>query len=119
MAIHFNHTILPACDSQRLAMQSWPKCSACRNQGAGGPFTWSTQTENDENLDYMDTDGEIEPQHYAFPYQRGRVLTKSSSRTPNIRSCPIGPIPEYKHRIDKGRILSTTTTVAVALIPRT
>jgi hypothetical protein len=30
-----------------------------------GPFHMVT-TENDANVDYMDTDGEIKPQHYAF-----------------------------------------------------
>ena len=61
MAIHFNHTILSAHDSEASAtflaeMLSLP---APRKWG---PFHMVT-TENDANLDYMESKGEIVPQH--------------------------------------------------------
>jgi hypothetical protein len=72
MAIHFNHTILSAHDSKASAiflaeMLNLPAPTRW------GPFQMVV-TENGANLDYMDTDGEITPQHYAFitrPYGRG------------------------------------------------
>ena len=64
MAIHFNHTILKAQDSKASAtfLAEMLGLPAPRHWG---PFQMVT-TENDANLDYMDTDGEILPQHYAF-----------------------------------------------------
>ena len=64
MAIHFNHTILMARDSKASAtfLAGVLGLPAPRHWG---PFEMVT-TENDANLDYMDTDDEISPQHYAF-----------------------------------------------------
>ena len=64
MAIHFNHPILWAQDSEASAtfLAEMLGLPAPRQWG---PFHMVT-TENDANLDYMDTDGEIKPQHYAF-----------------------------------------------------
>ncbi|CAN7144182.1 VOC family protein [Bradyrhizobium sp. LjRoot220] len=64
MAIHFNHTILSARDSKASAdflaeMLNLPPPTRW------GPFQMVV-TENGANLDYMETDGEITPQHYAF-----------------------------------------------------
>jgi catechol 2,3-dioxygenase-like lactoylglutathione lyase family enzyme len=64
MAIHFNHTILSARDSKASAdflaeMLNLPPPTRW------GPFQMVV-TENGANLDYMNTDGEITPQHYAF-----------------------------------------------------
>ena len=64
MAVHFNHTILSAHNSKASAiflaeMLNFP---APRHWG---PFQMVV-TENGANLDYMDTDGEITSQHYAF-----------------------------------------------------
>ena len=64
MAIHFNHTILKARDSKASAafLAEMIGLPAPRRWG---PFEMVT-TENDANLDYMDTDDEIVTQHYAF-----------------------------------------------------
>jgi catechol 2,3-dioxygenase-like lactoylglutathione lyase family enzyme len=64
MAIHFNHTILPARDSKASAdfLAEMLGLSAPRRWG---PFHMVT-TDNDANLDYMDTEGEVVRQHYAF-----------------------------------------------------
>ena len=64
MAIHFNHTILSARDSERSA-KFLAEMLGLPEPRRWGPFHMVT-TENDANLDYMDTDGEIKPQHYAF-----------------------------------------------------
>ncbi len=64
MAIHFNHTILPARDSKASAdfLGEMLGLPAPRRWG---PFHMVT-TDNDANLDYMDTEGEVVRQHYAF-----------------------------------------------------
>ncbi|QKK29555.1 VOC family protein [Rhizobium indicum] len=64
MAIHFNHTILLARDSKTSAdfLADMLGLPAPRRWG---PFYMVT-TDNDANLDYMDTEGEIVRQHYAF-----------------------------------------------------
>ena len=64
MAIHFNHTILSTHDSKASAtfMAEMLGLPAPRRWG---PFYMVT-TENGANLDYMDTEGDIIPQHYAF-----------------------------------------------------
>ena len=64
MAIHFNHTILSARDSERSA-KFLAEMLGLPEPRRWGPFHMVT-TENDANLDYMDTDGEIKPRHYAF-----------------------------------------------------
>jgi catechol 2,3-dioxygenase-like lactoylglutathione lyase family enzyme len=64
MAVHFNHTILSARDSKASAdfLADMLGLPAPRRWG---PFHMVT-TDNDSNLDYMDTEGEIARQHYAF-----------------------------------------------------
>ena len=64
MAIHFNHTILAARDSKASAafLAEILGLPAPRHWG---PFEMVT-TENGANLDYMDSEAEIVPQHYAF-----------------------------------------------------
>ena len=64
MAIHFNHTIVSAHDSKASAtfLAEMLNLAAPRRWG---PFQ-VVVAENGANLDYMDTDGEITPQHYAF-----------------------------------------------------
>ncbi|MDP1582202.1 MAG: VOC family protein [Bradyrhizobium sp.] len=64
MAIHFNHTILLARDSKSSAA-FLAEMLALPAPRKWGPFYMVT-TENDANLDYMDTAGDIVPQHYAF-----------------------------------------------------
>ena len=64
MAIHFNHTILSARDSERSA-KFLAEMLGLPEPRRWGPFHMVT-TKNDANVDYMDTDGEIKPQHYAF-----------------------------------------------------
>ncbi|MCA1444257.1 VOC family protein [Ensifer sp. IC4062] len=64
MAIHFNHTIVWARDSKTSAdfLADMLGLPAPRRWG---PFHMVT-TDNDANLDYMDAEGEILRQHYAF-----------------------------------------------------
>ena len=64
MAVHFNHTILSAHDSKASAdfLAEMLGLPAPRQWG---PFHMVT-TDNDANLDYMNTEGELIPQHYAF-----------------------------------------------------
>lgn len=64
MAIDFNHTIVPARDSKTSArfLAEMLGLPAAR---AWGPFQMVT-TENGANIDFMDTQGKIAPQHYAF-----------------------------------------------------
>ena len=64
MAIDFNHTILLARNSEASA-HFLAKMLGLPAPRRWGPFQMVT-TENGANLDYMDTDGEITPQHYAF-----------------------------------------------------
>ena len=64
MAIDFNHTILLARDSKASAkfLAEMLNLPAPKHWG---PFQM-VLTDNGANLDYMDTNGEITPQHYAF-----------------------------------------------------
>ena len=64
MAIHFNHTILLARDSEASAtfLAEMLGLPAPRQWG---PFYMVT-TENGANLDYMNADGDITPHHIAF-----------------------------------------------------
>jgi catechol 2,3-dioxygenase-like lactoylglutathione lyase family enzyme len=64
MAIDFNHTILWAEDSAASA-KFLTEMLGLPAPRQWGPFQVVT-TENGTNLDYMDTDDEITPQHYAF-----------------------------------------------------
>jgi catechol 2,3-dioxygenase-like lactoylglutathione lyase family enzyme len=64
MAVRFNHTILKTHDSKASA-KFLAEMLGLPAPKHWGPFQMVT-TENDANLDYMDTDGEIVAQHYAF-----------------------------------------------------
>ena len=92
MAIHFNHTILSAHDSKASAifLAEMLNLPAPRRWG---PFQM-VATENGANLDYMDTDGEITPQHYAFLISEAE-FDEIFGRF-GIESFP-GPIPGGAH----------------------
>jgi catechol 2,3-dioxygenase-like lactoylglutathione lyase family enzyme len=64
MTIQFNHTILYAHDSEASAK------FLAEMLGLPAPVKWGpfvvVKTDNGTNLDFMDTDGEITSQHYAF-----------------------------------------------------
>ena len=64
MAVHFNHTILSARDS-RSSAEFLADVLGLSAPVRWGPFQMVT-TENGANLDYMNVEGEITPQHYAF-----------------------------------------------------
>lgn len=64
MAIHFNHTILSTHDKKASAT-FLAEMLGLPTPRKWGPFYMVT-TENGANLDYMDVDGDIAPQHYAF-----------------------------------------------------
>ena len=64
MAIDFNHTILSARDSEQSA-RFLAEMLGLPPPRRWGPFQMVT-TENGANLDYLNADGDITPQHYAF-----------------------------------------------------
>jgi hypothetical protein len=64
MVINFNHTIVWARDSQASATFLADVLSLPAPK-RWGPFLVVT-TDNQTNLDFMNADGEIAPQHYAF-----------------------------------------------------
>ena len=64
MAVHFNHTILAARDS-RASATFLAEMVGLPAPKHWGPFVVVT-TENGCNLDYMESGGDIRPQHYAF-----------------------------------------------------
>ena len=64
MAINFNHTILLTRD-RKASADFLAEMLGLPAPRRWGPFYMVT-TANDANLDYMDTAGEIVPQHYAF-----------------------------------------------------
>jgi catechol 2,3-dioxygenase-like lactoylglutathione lyase family enzyme len=64
MTVHLNHTIVAARDQARSAkfltdMLGLPDATRY------GPFL-VVEVDNGASLDFLDTDGEITPQHYAF-----------------------------------------------------
>jgi catechol 2,3-dioxygenase-like lactoylglutathione lyase family enzyme len=69
MSIHFNHTILSARDSKTSA-KFLAEILGLSAPTHWGPFEMVT-TENGANLDYLDVDGDIAPQHYAFLVSEG------------------------------------------------
>jgi catechol 2,3-dioxygenase-like lactoylglutathione lyase family enzyme len=64
MAVEFNHTIVWARDSQTSA------AFLAEVLGLSAPKRWGpfvvVAAANGTNIDFMDADGEITPQHYAF-----------------------------------------------------
>ena len=64
MAIDFNHTILRVRHSEQSA-RFLAEMLGLPSPRRWGPFQMVT-TDNGANLDYMDADGDITPQHYAF-----------------------------------------------------
>lgn len=64
MAIEFNHTIVSARDSEASA-KFLAEMLGLPAPRAWGPFQM-VAAENGANIDFMDTDDEIKPQHYAF-----------------------------------------------------
>lgn len=64
MAVHLNHTILYARDS-RAAAKFLAEVLGLPAPVHWGPFEVVT-TANGANLDYLDAEGEIASQHYAF-----------------------------------------------------
>ena len=64
MAVRFNHTIPRARDSRASAT------FMAEMLGLPAPKHWGSfqmvEAANGANLDYMDADGEVTPQHYAF-----------------------------------------------------
>ena len=88
MAIHFNHTILSAHDSKASAI------FLAEMLGLPAPKRWGpfyvVTTDNGANLDYMNTDADITPQHYAFLASEAE-FDEIFARIHN-RGVPSGPI---------------------------
>ena len=64
MPVHLNHTIVAARD-KTAAAAFVADILGLPAPKPFGPFM-GVQTDNDVTLDFMDVDGEITPQHYAF-----------------------------------------------------
>ena len=64
VAVEFNHTIVWARDSHASA-KFLAEILGLPTPKKWGPFEVVT-TDNGTNVDFMDTDSEIKPQHYAF-----------------------------------------------------
>jgi catechol 2,3-dioxygenase-like lactoylglutathione lyase family enzyme len=64
MAVDFNHTIVSARDNQKSAT-FLAEILSLPAPRPWGPFLM-VRTENGANIDFMNTDDEITPQHYAF-----------------------------------------------------
>lgn len=64
MAVQLNHTIVAARDKQASAT-FLAEVLGLPTPKPFGPFM-AVQVDNDVTLDFMDSDGEITPQHYAF-----------------------------------------------------
>lgn len=82
MAVDFNHTIVWARDSQASAT-FFAEILGLSSPRRWGPFLVVT-TDNGANLDFMNDDGKITPQHYAFLVSEsdfdeifGRILERS------------------------------------------
>ena len=84
MAIDFNHTIVSARDSKASA-EFLAEMLGLPAPRKWGPFQMVT-TENGANIDFMNTEGEITAQHYAFLVSE-RNLTRSSAES-GKRSLP-------------------------------
>ena len=71
MAVDFNHTIVWAKDSKASAP------FLAEILGLPAPKRWGpflvVATDNGVNVDFMDAEGEITPQHYALRRRRERV----------------------------------------------
>jgi catechol 2,3-dioxygenase-like lactoylglutathione lyase family enzyme len=64
MPVQLNHTIVHARDKRRSA-EFLAQLLGLADPTAYGPFL-VVQVANDVSLDYMDDDGPVHPQHYAF-----------------------------------------------------
>ena len=110
MAVDFNHTIVAARDSQKSAT-FLADMLALPAPKRWGPFQMVT-THNGANIDFMNTDDDVTPQHYAFLVSEpefdqifGRIREQNSAT---------GPIPDKPRRMR-----SIITMVDVASISRT
>lgn len=64
MAVKFNHTIVSSRD-KRASAAFLAEILGLPEPTQWGPFQ-VVRTDNDANIDFMDVDGEITTQHYAF-----------------------------------------------------
>ena len=109
MAVDFNHTIVWVRDSQASAT-FLSEVLGLPSPRRWGPFLVVT-TANGTNLDFMDADGEIRPQHYAFLVSESefdQILIKFANGR-----FPIGLI-----LLNRKRVRSITTTPGADFISR-
>ena len=109
MAADFNHTIVWAHDSQASAT-FLAEVLGLPAPRRWGPFLVVT-TDNGTNLDFMNADSEITPQHYAFLVGESE-FDEIFGRLTNGRF-PTGPIPRKRKRVR-----STITMAGAASILR-
>jgi len=104
MAIHFNHTILSAHDS-RSSAEFLVDLLGLPAPTRWGPFQ-VVATENGANLDYMNVDGVITPQHYAFLVSEPEfddIFARIRERKLSYWADPGRTKPEEINRHDGGR----------------
>ena len=104
MAVHLNHTILYARDSRASAT------FLAAVLGLPAPVHWGpfqvVATENGANLDYLDADGEIASQHYAFLVSEGefdQIFGRIKDRKLSYWADPGQTRPSEINRHDGGR----------------
>ena len=104
MAIDFNHTILSARDSEQSA-RFLAEMLGLPPPRRWGPFQMVT-TENGANLDYLNADGDITPQHYAFLVGESEfddIFGRIRERNLLYRADPRQTRPGEVNRHDGGR----------------
>ena len=104
MAIDLNHTILRARHSEQSA-RFLAEMLGLPAPRRWGPFQMVT-TDNGANLDYMDADGDITPQHYAFLVgddEFDKILARIRQRALPYWADPGQTQPTEINRHDGGR----------------
>jgi hypothetical protein len=101
MSVNFNHTIVYARDSRASAT------FLAEILGLAAPRRWGpfqvVATDNGANIDFMDADGEITPQHYAFLVSESEfdgIFCRLISCNPLV-SAALGPRGEFNRTAPK------------------
>ena len=109
MAISFNHTIVNSRDKQASAA-FLAGILGLPEPARWGPFA-VVRTDNDANIDFMDTDEKITPQHYAF-----LVSEPEFDHIFATDGCPTGAIPVSRR---SGKLTGTMAAAVSTLRIRT
>src|SRR5215471_6943752 len=94
MAVKFNHTIVSSRDKRASAT------FLAGILGLPGPVQWGpfqvVRTDNDANIDFIDAEQEITPQHYARKSRRSTITMEagaSISKIQTVTSWRSSPVP--------------------------